>query len=177
MSFSRFAAALAVAVAVPAVTANVAEAQVPDQPRMSQRSGCAGLTGQQCNAKRHRIHALGYRTCNTWPCVQRVKKKRERRLRLEQQRIRRAQQREWRYWSRLYIPSCTWQGESGLGPQFADWRYTVPNKGGSGAYGKYQMMPGTYHAYAKYGDWSPLDQEIAGHRLYWDQGTSPWQAC
>jgi hypothetical protein len=85
--------------------------------------------------------------------------------------------KEWKHWSRLYIPNCTWYGESGASPQFAQVRYTIPNAQGSGAYGKYQMMPGTYFAFAKYGDWSPLDQEIAGHRLFWDQGTSPWTNC
>lgn len=85
--------------------------------------------------------------------------------------------REWNHWSKLYIPSCTWYGESGTGPKFASYRYTLPNSQGSGAYGKYQMMPGTYHNQAKYHDWSALDQEIAGHREYQAHGTAPWSAC
>lgn len=85
--------------------------------------------------------------------------------------------RLWNHWAHLFIPTCTWYGESGAGPQFAQFRYTVPNSGGSGAYGKYQMMPGTYHNQAKYHDWSALDQEIAGHREYQDHGTAPWAAC
>jgi hypothetical protein len=85
--------------------------------------------------------------------------------------------KEWKHWTNLFIPSCTWYGESGPGPPFARWRYYVPNSSGSSAYGKYQMMPGTYASRAKYGDWSPLDQEIAGHREYFANGTGPWQAC
>lgn len=84
---------------------------------------------------------------------------------------------EWKHWIAVPIADCTWRGESGEGPQFARFRYTIPNSQGSGAYGKYQMMPGTYSTYAKYGDWSPLDQEIAGHRLYADSGTGPWESC
>jgi|tagenome__1003787_1003787.scaffolds.fasta_scaffold20734203_2 hypothetical protein len=84
---------------------------------------------------------------------------------------------EWNHWAHLYIPTCTWYGESGTGPEFAPVRYVTPNEGGSGAYGKYQMMPGTYHSRAKYHDWSPLDQEIAGHREYAANGTGPWTNC
>lgn len=107
-------------------------------------------------------------------CVDRVKK---RELRKAHQRKRARLRREWRHWTGQYIPRCTWHGESGPGPEFARWRYRVMNTSGSGARGKYQMMPGTYAAFAKYGDWSRLDQEIAAHRLYWAQGTSPWSAC
>lgn len=115
-------------------------------------------------------------------CVERVKAKK----RAEIRKANRAKKRrEWRYWSRQPIATCTWLGESGPprrghGPglqQFARWRYSVPNSSGSGAYGKYQMMPRTYAAYAKYGDWSRLDQEIAAHRLYRVAGTAPWSAC
>jgi hypothetical protein len=108
-------------------------------------------------------------------CVERVKAK--------VQKVRKA--REWRYWSRQPIPTCTWLGESGPPraghgrglQQFAFWRYSVPNSAGSGAYGKFQLMPSTKAAFDKYGDWSRLDQEIAAHRLYRAQGTSPWSAC
>lgn len=85
--------------------------------------------------------------------------------------------REWKHWINIFIPDCTWYGESGTGPKFARYRYTLPNSQGSGAYGKFQMMPGTYHNQAKYHDWSALDQEIAGHREYQDHGTAPWDAC
>lgn len=84
---------------------------------------------------------------------------------------------EWNHWTHLYIPTCTWYGESGTSAQFAPVRYTMPNSGGSGAYGKYQMMSGTYHDVAKYHDWSPLDQEIAGHKEFWKNGTGPWTNC
>lgn len=89
--------------------------------------------------------------------------------------------KEWRYWIRRPIVDCTWAGESSppgdYTGKFARYRYLVSNAAGSGAYGKYQMMPGTYFTYAKYRDWSPLDQEIAAHRLYASSGTGPWQAC
>lgn len=84
---------------------------------------------------------------------------------------------QWEKWTAVYIPSCTWYGESGPGPEFRRSRYTTPNASGSDAYGKFQFMPGTYHTYAKYHDWSPLDQELAARKLYWAQGTSPWMAC
>lgn len=84
---------------------------------------------------------------------------------------------EWRVWTRLPIPACTWYGESGRGPKYARSRYTMYNSSGSGAYGKYQFMPPTYFSVGKYDDWSPLDQEIAGHREYWRHGTGPWQNC
>lgn len=150
-----------------------ATAQAPEAPRLSVRAGCHHLTGSQCNAKRRKIHRAGYPSCNTWSCAKRVKAKRER-------RARRAYRREWRYWTTRYIPPCTWGNESShhyFAEEFALWRYSVMNSTGSGARGKYQMMSGTYHAYAKYGDWSKLDQEIAAHRLYWSQGTSPWSGC
>lgn len=84
---------------------------------------------------------------------------------------------EWAHWTSLYIPSCTWYGESGYGPEYARYRYTMPNSTGSGAIGKFQFMPGTYHSRAKYHDWSPLDQEIAARREYWAHGTAPWENC
>lgn len=84
---------------------------------------------------------------------------------------------EWRTWTKLPIPTCTWYGESGRGPKYAKYRYTMPNSGGSGAYGKFQFMPRTYVASGKYDDWSPLDQEIAARREYWKHGTTPWTNC
>lgn len=85
--------------------------------------------------------------------------------------------KEWRKWTRLYIPACTWYGESGEGPEYARYRYTTPNSEGSDAFGKFQFMPGTYFANAKYGDWSPLDQEIAARREFWKHGIQPWTNC
>jgi hypothetical protein len=84
---------------------------------------------------------------------------------------------EWRHWTRLFIPDCTWYGESGTGPEYDPIRYTTPNALGSGAFGKFQFMPSTYHNRATYHDWSPLDQEIAARREYWANGIAPWTAC
>lgn len=86
-------------------------------------------------------------------------------------------QNEWNTWTRLYIPDCTWYGESGEGPEYARSRYTILNSQGSGARGKFQFMPGTYASVAKYHDWSPLDQEIAARREYWKNGITPWSNC
>lgn len=115
--------------------------------------------------------------CNTLRCIKLSYMKARRRHIARVHRYDRRRLREWNRWSRLYIPSCTWYGESGTGPRFARYRYTMPNSQGSGAYGKYQMMSGTYHSRAKYHDWSPLDQEIAGHREFWANGTAPWANC
>ena len=71
------------------------------------------------------------------------------------------------------LPSCTYIGESGGGSG----AYTVMNSEGSGARGKYQIMPGTYAAYGGDGSWSPADQERVAKRLYQAEGTSPWDAC
>jgi len=84
---------------------------------------------------------------------------------------------EWRMWTSLYIPDCAWYGESGVGYEYARYRYTMPNSLGSGALGKFQFMSGTYHTRAKYHDWSPLDQEIAARREFWAHGTAPWANC
>lgn len=84
---------------------------------------------------------------------------------------------EWRMWTKIPIPDCTWYGESGTGPEYARYRYTMPNSTGSGAYGKFQFMPSTYFSSGKYDDWSPLDQEIAARQEYWKHGVSPWSNC
>jgi hypothetical protein len=115
--------------------------------------------------------------CNSMKCIHdsyvKAKKRYKKRIaRIDQRRL-----QEWKHWTKLYIPQCTWYGESGTSAQFSPIRYTIPNSGGSGAYGKYQMMPGTYHNRAKYHDWSPLDQEIAGHKEYFANGTAPWSNC
>jgi hypothetical protein len=115
--------------------------------------------------------------CNSLKCFKHTYYKAVHRYKKRVARLDKKRQREWNHWAKLYIPTCTWYGESGTGPQFAPYRYTLPNSGGSGAYGKYQMMPGTYHSRAKYHDWTPLDQEIAGHREYYANGTGPWSNC
>ena len=115
--------------------------------------------------------------CNTTQCITRTYRRALRRHRLRVRRYNQRRLHEWNNWANLYIPDCTWYGESGFGPKFARYRYFMPNATGSGAYGKYQFMPNTYHSQAKYHDWSPLDQEIAGHREYWAHGTAPWANC
>lgn len=115
--------------------------------------------------------------CATLKCIRHTYVKEKHRFKKRVKRYNQRRLREWRRWTRLYIPACTWYGESGTGPQYARYRYTLPNSTGSGAYGKFQMMPGTYHSRAKYHDWSPLDQEIAARREYWAHGTSPWANC
>lgn len=115
--------------------------------------------------------------CKTSMCKKKAKRIAVLKFKIKVAKYHYKKEREWTRWVNRYIPSCTWYGESGPGPAYARWRYTVPNSTGSGAFGKFQMMPGTYFSFDTYGDWSPLDQEIAGHRLYWSQGTSPWEAC
>jgi hypothetical protein len=115
--------------------------------------------------------------CDSMKCIRQTYLKEKHRYHKRVERYDQRRLQEWNHWSHLYIPTCTWYGESGTSAEFAPVRYTMPNSGGSGAYGKYQMMSGTYHDVAKYHDWSPLDQEIAGHREYWKNGTSPWSNC
>lgn len=116
-------------------------------------------------------------SCDTMKCIRHTYIKAKHRYKQRVARYNRNRQREWNHWAHLYIPTCTWYGESGEGPEYAPVRYVTPNSTGSGAYGKYQMMSSTYHSDAKYHDWSPLDQEIAGHREYAKHGTSPWTNC
>jgi len=121
-------------------------------------------------------HRITY-YCDTMICVKQTYIKERNRYHRKLVRYNKRRLHEWNHWAHLYIPLCTWYGESGYGPQFSPVRYVTPNSQGSGAYGKYQFMSGTYHSVAKYHDWSPLDQEIAGHREYWRAGTSPWTNC
>lgn len=128
--------------------------------------------------------------CNTRACLERTcDAKCDKRVTKRKAAARRVA--EWRRWSRMPIPRCTWLGESGVPrrgggrglQQFSDWRYSIRNGGSFGppiegkAHGKYQLMPSTYRAHAKYGDWSKLDQEIAAHRLHQAEGVAPWEAC
>lgn len=116
-------------------------------------------------------------SCDTMKCIHQTYVKAKHRYAQRVARYDHKRQTEWNHWAHLYIPTCTWFGESGQGPQYSRIRYTTPNSQGSGAYGKYQLMPSTYATDDKYGDWSPLDQEIAGHREYAKHGTSPWENC
>jgi hypothetical protein len=115
--------------------------------------------------------------CNTMECIRKtyVKERKRYKKRIAAHDKRRL--REWKRWTKMYIPQCTWYGESGTGPEYSPARYVMPNSGGSGAYGKFQFMPGTYHNRAKYHDWSALDQEIAARREFWGNGTAPWANC
>jgi hypothetical protein len=121
-------------------------------------------------------HKFSY-SCNSFKCIKHTYLKEKRRLRRKITRYHNRRRHEWRHWTSLYIPACTWYGESGYGPEYARYRYTMPNASGSGAYGKYQFMPATYHNRAKYHDWSALDQELAARREYWANGTTPWTNC
>lgn len=123
--------------------------------------------------KKHRVTY----SCDSLKCLRHTYVKERHRYQRKIARYNKTRLKEWNYWTRLFIPTCTWYGESGYGPKYAPVRYTMPNSTGSGAYGKYQFMSSTYHSSAKYHDWSPLDQEIAGRREYWKHGTSPWQNC
>lgn len=128
-------------------------------------------------AKPHlRKHAVAY-LCDNTKCGRQARLKEKRRVKHLVERYNKRRRHEWKHWTRLYIPTCTWYGESGYGPKYVRYRYTLPNSSGSGAFGKYQFMSSTYHDVAKYHDWSPLDQEIAGHREYWKNGTGPWTNC
>lgn len=115
--------------------------------------------------------------CDSLQCLRQTYIKEKRRFQRRVARYHKLRQREWNRWTRLYIPQCTWYGESGFGPEYSPVRYTMSNTTGSGAYGKFQFMPGTYHNRARYHDWSALDQEIAARREYWANGTAPWTNC
>lgn len=115
--------------------------------------------------------------CSSAKCYQDAKSRRYHRLKKRIYHYHLRKRKEWKHWTSLYIPACTWFGESGRGPEFARYRYVTPNSGGSGAYGKFQFMPKTYFGRGRYDDWSPLDQEIAARREFWAHGTSPWSNC
>lgn len=123
-----------------------------------------------------KAHTVTYK-CDNMQCLKKTYMKERKRLAKKIARYNKRRLREWKHWSVLPIADCTWYGESGRGPRFARIRYVTPNSAGSGAYGKYQMMSGTYHNQAKYHDWSALDQEIAGHKEFWAHGTAPWSNC
>jgi hypothetical protein len=119
--------------------------------------------------------------CSTFKCIRKTYLSQRKRLKHRIYKYNTRRLVEWKKWISAPIADCTWAGESSppgdYTGQFASYRYTVLNSQGSDARGKYQMMPDTYSSYAKYGDWSPLDQEIAGHKLYADQGIYPWKSC
>lgn len=115
--------------------------------------------------------------CDSPQCLNAARSRAKARLRHRYYLLDKKRRKEWKYWTRLYIPDCTWYGESGRGPKYARYRYTMPNTTGSGAYGKFQFMPHTYFTRGKYDDWSPLDQEIAVRREFWVHGEAPWTNC
>jgi hypothetical protein len=121
-------------------------------------------------------HKVTY-SCDNLDCVRKAYQKEKTRYERKIERYDAERLAEWEHWTHLYIPMCTWYGESGFGPEYARYRYSMPNNQGSGAWGKYQLMPLTYFDNDKYGDWSPLDQEIASRREFWRHGTGPWQNC
>lgn len=116
-------------------------------------------------------------SCDTLECIEKAFAKEKKRYKKRVDRYNARRLKEWKHWTSIYIPQCTWYGESGTSAEYSPVRYTMSNSTGSGAYGKFQMMPGTYHNRAKYHDWSALDQEIASRREYWVNGTQPWANC
>lgn len=115
--------------------------------------------------------------CKTRACFLGTRRKAYLRYKFKVKTYHKHRLQEWKYWTAKPIPNCTWYGESGTGPRYAKDRYTMPNSGGSGAYGKFQFMPQTYFSVGKYDDWSALDQEIAARREYWRHGLNPWANC
>lgn len=85
----------------------------------------------------------------------------------------------WAYFKSHPMPYCTWGHESGEG--VPEWppsaRYTTPNSQGSGAYGKYQIMPSIWVANGGGASWAPLEQERVARNLYAARGTQPWSGC
>ena len=116
-------------------------------------------------------------SCDNLDCIKKSYKREVKRYKKRVARVNKLRLKEWKHWTGIPIPQCTWYGESGTGPEYSPARYTMPNSTGSGAYGKFQMMPGTYHNRAKYHDWSALDQEIASRREFAANGTQPWANC
>lgn len=117
--------------------------------------------------------------CDNMQCIKNAYMRAKTRHKKRVKRYNERKLKEWNHWTTMPIADCTWYGESGHSElsEFAPARYVVWNSEGSGARGKYQMMQTTYEDNAKYFDWSPLDQEIAGHGEYYQHGTSPWEAC
>lgn len=115
--------------------------------------------------------------CSSAKCLHEEKMRENAKLRHRLYHFNKKRLKQWKHWTRLYIPACTWYGESGRGPQYSRARYVMPNQGHSGAYGKFQFMPRTYYSSGQYDDWSPLDQEIAARVEFWKHKTSPWANC
>jgi Transglycosylase-like domain len=70
---------------------------------------------------------------------------------------------------RATLPDCTWRPESGG-------NYNAYNSG-SGARGKYQVIPSTHAAICPDLGWSPSEQEICAARIYKTQGAGAWVNC
>src|SRR3954451_15968217 len=61
--------------------------------------------------------------CNTLKCIRHTYVKEKRRLKHRIARYHKRRLHEWTHWTNLYIPACTWYGESGTGPEYARSRY------------------------------------------------------
>lgn len=131
---------------------------------LSKRAGCHRLTGAECNAKRRKIHRLGYRTCNTWTCVKSVKAKRERRERRAAARLRAKMPL---YSTFEALAACESTSRWGLAS-------------GNGFYGGLQFTLSSWSATGGVGmpQNAPKDEQIyRGHILQRMQGWGAWPRC
>src|SRR3954463_11920570 len=72
--------------------------------------------------------------CDSLKCIKKAFTKERQRFKKRVARYDKRRLAEWNRWTKLYIPQCTWYGESGTSAQFSPIRYTIPNSQGSGAY-------------------------------------------
>jgi hypothetical protein len=75
---------------------------------------------------RPKKHKVTY-SCDTMKCIRQTYHKEKRRYKHRIARHNKRRLHEWKHWTHLYIPACTWYGESGYGPKYARYRYTMPN--------------------------------------------------
>lgn len=129
-------------------------------------------------AKKEKIHRLGFKMCNTWACVKRVKTKRA-------ARILKRERREMRHYKNNPLPWCAWGPESPGYPEWSRARYRVWNKGSTSperASGKFQIIGSTWRAfgglrYAVYAAYAkPVHQERVARRIAAD-GLFHWVNC
>lgn len=132
-------------------------------------AGCQSHACKKRVAKKHRVHRI-FPFCNTWTCVARVSRKRER--------------REMAGYKRHPLPWCTWGPESGAGR--GEWslaRYRQPNVSGGSGGGKFQILTSTWFNHgggalaggpvvAK-----PVHQERVARRIYATEGPGAWVNC
>lgn len=126
--------------------------------------------------KRRHVHQT-FNFCNTWKCVKRVTRIREKRqLRLES--------REMSGYRAHPMPWCTWGPESGsYRPQWSMARYRQPNVSGGDGGGKFQILDRTWgayggRAYAAHAYWArPVHQERIARRVLAGQGLGAWSNC